>query len=486
MPMLSLKKIDIDLLLNDSNNPRKIEEGALELLSLSLRKFGLLSPIYITSSGKILSGHQRTSVLRSLGEEHVFVCVVSEGYSKSELGAVNFMYNKEIQELNRLDRTLGKDELEEIYSTMKNKLIEMPDVDDISSNLKNIEMIRMDELNHNYRPTRVSLKNSSMLYSKTKSVIPVIINEENFIINGEARAALYDKKYGVVPCIRSIGITQEIFRFITGGYSFKGIEDSIRVEQGRHMVAWSYNLNILNSMGGKKLHAMPHDMRFKYIRNNFPSILDFGSGNGKQSAALRRCHEDYTLFEPFAPGKKSRFSIKETYDIINAFLTRLENPKPFSAVIALAVLNSVPFKEDEEKVCTLLKFLSTGSKFLHVSSRNKETMHYSFKVSSGLKLKDMGEGSFVSSGLKTKIQRFHDVRDLDLLFGSGSNQKSIYGDSGFVHACIYNPEYKIEKEQLLEAVEFEFGLKYNDRVFEGVRDRAIKVFSERYDRLKAN
>lgn len=43
------------------------------------------------------------------------------------------------------------------------------------------------------------------------------------------------------------------------------------------------------------------------------------------------------------------------------------------------------------------------------------------------------------------------------------------------------PIYAIDKKELLEAVEFEFGMDYYNRVFVDLKKRALKVFSARYD-----
>jgi hypothetical protein len=97
-----------------------------------------------------------------------------------------------------------------------------------------------------------------------------------------------------------------------------------------------------------------------------------------------------------------------------------------------------------------------------------------------VKIKDGQGSSFISSGTKTKVQRFHSVEELIEKFSEGNVEiKSI--SSGYAFIKVINPLYTIQKEQLLEAVNFEFGINYYGRVFHDLRDRAIDLFGKRYD-----
>lgn len=46
---------------------------------------------------------------------------------------------------------------------------------------------------------------------------------------------------------------------------------------------------------------------------------------------------------------------------------------------------------------------------------------------------------------------------------------------------IDNPKFDIDKKELLEAVEFEFGIKYFDSVFDELKQKALQIFSVKYD-----
>lgn len=71
---------------------------------------------------------------------------------------------------------------------------------------------------------------------------------------------------------------------------------------------------------------------------------------------------------------------------------------------------------DLRKVVVLLKFLSTGAKTLIVSSRNMTDYGKAKSNHTATKVADLREGSFVSTGHKTKIQNFHSEENFQAYF----------------------------------------------------------------------
>ena len=62
------QKLSIDVLKEDPRNARKIDDGALQGLAVSIETFGDLSSIvYNTRTGHLVAGHQRMKTLRSAG-----------------------------------------------------------------------------------------------------------------------------------------------------------------------------------------------------------------------------------------------------------------------------------------------------------------------------------------------------------------------------------------------------------------------------------
>ena len=478
--MFSLKKVEIRNVLGDINNPRILSDDRFKLLRLSLSKFGLLSPLFITRTGKLLSGHQRTKTLKAMGEKYIYCAVVAD-LPKSATNAVNFAFNKELQEI------VSNEETEVDVKEKQDQLLEylesLDDVEDKFYYLKKTTLIHKTEIIQTQLKDKKSQGNSALLYMKAKVIIPLILDENNNIINGNARYQYYSTMFDEIPCLVVKGITNDVFKYITANYSLKGKEDNIRLEQRRHQVANSLSGVYSNVLVGDVLADGSEAFRSKYMKTHYERILDFGAGNGKQTVFARHKGHDITLFEPFATaGEGLAFSLKETYHSLENTLKELTKEEPFNLVVANAVLNSVPFEADLKKVVTLLKFLSAGAKTLIVSSRNITSLRTNKDSSTATKISELGDKAFVSTGNKTKIQNFHTTNDIEKLFGKGGKFKT---KAQYTFYRIDYPKYTISKQELLEAVDFEFGIRYNNRTFTDIRDRAMLVFSERYDSFLA-
>lgn len=84
----------------------------------------------------------------------------------------------------------------------------------------------------------------------------------------------------------------------------------------------------------------------------------------------------------------------------------------------------------------------------------------------------------ISGLISQKTQRFYDEKDLVEMFGGVGERKGAYSK-----ILVVNPRYTIGLEELVEAVRFEFGIKYIDRRFNEITERAIKVFTKRWEEI---
>jgi len=85
---------DIDDLIENKDNPRRLSKKRAEELKKSLEKFGMCQPIVIQSDGKLIGGHQRLKTLRSLGIDSVPVAIPSRELSKREAKELTIILNK--------------------------------------------------------------------------------------------------------------------------------------------------------------------------------------------------------------------------------------------------------------------------------------------------------------------------------------------------------------------------------------------------------
>ena len=68
-----------------SYNPRQIDPESVEALKHSINTMGLIKPIIVTKEGLILAGHQRSTVMRSIGITHCPAFVISETNQTDEV-----------------------------------------------------------------------------------------------------------------------------------------------------------------------------------------------------------------------------------------------------------------------------------------------------------------------------------------------------------------------------------------------------------------
>lgn len=88
------EKRSIDDLSENVDNPRRLTKKRAEDLKKSLKKFGVCQPIIIQKDGKIIGGHQRLKILRSIGVNEVSVAIPSRTLSKREAKELTIGLNK--------------------------------------------------------------------------------------------------------------------------------------------------------------------------------------------------------------------------------------------------------------------------------------------------------------------------------------------------------------------------------------------------------
>lgn len=99
---MEFKKLKIDTLIPASYNPRKAlkpGDAEFEKIKNSITEFGFVDPIIVNSDMTIIGGHQRWSVLKTLGYTEVD-CVVIE-IDKTKEKALNIALNKVTGEWNK-------------------------------------------------------------------------------------------------------------------------------------------------------------------------------------------------------------------------------------------------------------------------------------------------------------------------------------------------------------------------------------------------
>ena len=468
MKSISLKLVSLPIsnLQFDRTNPREADGEFYDLLKLSIQHLGLLSPIYVDQFGKILSGHQRTSILRSLGYEAVPAIVVQMKEGSEWSAAVNVLFNRVLQEFHTV---------EEDYRTLREEAVHtleaLPEQKDAFAPLKKMRLASAAELAQVSQAQQANAKeqkylHAQVLYRKIGVMVPVISNGTK-IINGLVRGSSYAKVQKSFPVIEAPADCEIVFKAITAIYNMEKMRDVLRVGARRSFFTIK-PLAALNSFISREVLISTNALKWFY-KQNFRRILDFGCGNAQQSAPLRQMGVHISLFEPFVINRSGKFGFVQTRKIIESFLDDLEQNGLFDLVYSNAVLNSIPFESDRRKVVVLLKFLSSRAKIFALGTR-----------------RDLGKTTFLGQD-KTGIAATKSLVKLQTSFTK--DQLHEYFDhkgnvdyySSTIIYLVQNPQRQIEREELLDAVRMEFGFHYYDRQFKSLQNRAMAIFGALYD-----
>lgn len=135
MALITAKKKLVELIPADYN-PRRISESARKGLRSSIETFGLVQPIvWNKTTGNVVSGHQRLTILQEIGEVETTVVVVELDSIMEK--ALNVTMNNKIIEGEFDDDMLSvilseiKEELPDLFADVSLDALEMPSWDNV-------------------------------------------------------------------------------------------------------------------------------------------------------------------------------------------------------------------------------------------------------------------------------------------------------------------------------------------------------------------
>ena len=492
-----IELVDIESLKGASYNPREAEDWKLELLKLSLLKFGFLSPIYATPQGEILSGHQRHFLSQEIGLNKVPVCFL-EKVTEENKKHVNICFNRATNDFLQHENT--KNVSEKLKpKEIKKELSLLPDLEPEEISQRALEFELMDtgelekinagSLSHHRNPANVSL----FLFG-VEAFLPIIIDEESRIINGRERfKGVIRKDFTKYPVIRvkteQAKALYSLFNHLTMSFTLhKQYRDMLRhnafrrrLNENRYKVSLALVFGIGRTMRSKDFDLSKQSIREKFERIYGDTILDFGAGQLRDCRYLREHGFRCVPFEPYYAKGKS-IDKPASIKIVRDFLSALHTGISFSAITLGAVFNSIPFIEDCKHVLTLLAALSLRDQApVYTVTRSVADGLYrkrdGYRKDSSFFL-DYEEENFVSIGgytSKPKVQRYFTPKSFYDFFKPYFSTVYTYLHNNVVKALARDAK-KISKEQLDEALEFEFDLPYPDGSRMGLVREAKQAF----------
>lgn len=494
-------------------NPRKADKDRLDLVELSLRKFGWLLPIYADKNGEILSGHQRHLVAKNLGAWHVPVVRVPTFKIERRMG-INVLYNRATNDMYKMRSTKElKDDLMQRLAEI-DRIKSLPDLQvDTPAwypvmKSKLVSALRLIQINGRWSEQHAIVM-AGQLKANGLPQMPVICTKDNRVLNGLARLT-YAVSSGadvveVVYVDTSVGDeVQSMLNLLTMDYNIQErYEDLLRYNSFRRK---NQRVQILtptfledflrhfiktgNRNGAFELSNPRHVELWKEYYGT--RVVDFGAGLCDKTEILQGMGVDAVAFEPFFLAKDNEnIDTEAARELTKKFLARVADKTEWDSIFIASVFNSIPFVQDRLHVVALVAALCSEHTKLHTAAICTESDRWFNHTRGDLKKShDTSSGGFALDyepriiisdiALKPKVQKYHTETEFKTLVQHGFRHVETFltAKNGLVMAVGSNPR-KIGTNELRAAIEFEFDVPHPGGKRLGLVDEAKAAFSER-------
>lgn len=487
---MKIEVVSTDDIRPSTYNPRQADPERLELVKLSLTKLGWLLPIYADAGGEILSGHQRHYV----ATEMMGMTQVPVAYTKAmtlpQRKAINIAFNRGTNDME--SHTLTGSLADEIRkSGVVDMAAKLPDVAGTmpiaDAHLEPIAPI----LKANKGRWSRHAKNVSRLLIHRGVEMPVIVNEDNRVINGIGRLEQYAiQKYSQIDILRLpndiAAVAEVMLNLLTMDFDLhRRYSDELRYNSFRRAYTTRKQLGVgmtfaaINS--GKRMEFdilnPSHASGWKKVYGD--SILDFGAGHLWETNLLRKAGCRVSPFEPYHVGQGGQIDKVKSLELTDEFLKDVATGVGWDSIFLSSVLNSVPFEADRFHIIQLLSALAQpvddrpqGAKVYAVAlSTANDSWRDNTAQKTGLNKTHYDRPSFrldhepgvaLADFLDVpKIQKYHSMPEFQALFASGFSKAST-NHVGTNCQGVFGDPLPVDPAKLAAAIAFEFDMPYPD------------------------
>lgn len=471
-------------------NPRSFDPKRFALIKESLKKLGWLLPAY-ECNGVLLSGHQRTRAWKELGYKEIPVVHV-DGLSPEEMRGLNILFNVATNDFRRMN-------LSEQLSTENLKI---PAQQKDLYPCMNYEMCGVEDLLVKYGISYGDADGWQFTKSMlTKGVlIPLVISSDDKIANGIKRLfAMAKAGIDRVPIVR----TQLPAKYIEHYLNKISMDFDLKRTYSTQMRYGSFRrLRLKREWLGHgfsawiRMHEFPRCEMFDHtlpenaekLRRRFgDEIIDFGAGHFHETEMLRSIGMTVHAFEPYHVTHQDKPNLKRSRELTQIFLWEIASTKKIDSIVISSVFNSIPFKEDRDKVLTICAALSDKVFICTRAERDPQfqnaigrTNYSETQFSHANMLANYESNTILGEIISgaPKAQKFYTLPEL-------KEQVEKYyfnvvgfdaGNNVYAHGSTAR---KIDKKKLREAIEFEFNLPYPNDESLGMVKEAITAFKKR-------
>jgi len=350
------------------------------------------------------------------------------------------------------------------------------------------------------------------LFDSTGVIQPLVITADKRIVNGVGRF-FYCLSKGIkeFDCVVIPGNEAKLASLMLNKLTMdfeldKKYGDVLRYNSYRRScgirdwLGMTYTIGLTNK-SSKEIDIFNPVHKYQFESVYGKTILDFGAGMMEEVEILNKNGFKAVPLEPFVLRKKEdgkghydELDIHRARRLIGEFLDEVENGISFDSVISQTVLNSIPFRQDREMYLLLLSFFCDENTVAYIGTngagRIKQTLENSVSKTKELQSTrlfrlEYEENITIGDIKKTpKVQKFHSEQEFAELIIPYFKEIKYLAKDIRIYAICKAPTLNFSKEQLIEAIDFEFNLPYPNNQRLNMHVRAKEVLLKRWEKLK--
>lgn len=501
--------VALDKIHASTYNPRKSDPKRLDLLELSLRKLGFVSPIVVDQGGEIISGHQRSFVAGRMGVKMVPVTVIPR-MTLEERKSLNIVFNRATNDLKRSDTCktvteyVSKFDIEALAKDLPDLT---PDTPEFYPCMHTTTGDSFSLLKKNASKINQYATNMYGTLNRKKIELPTVVDEDDNVVNGIGRVSYYaQRKVRPIPVCRVTNAQAQfanlMLNYLTMDFDIQNrYADTLRHNsfmRSRNTrnggLGCGFYKGIWPKLRCEDTMILEGRKKEEWVSRFGTSIVDFGAGKLNNTRILRESGLQCSAFEPYFIATRESISKQESLKIDRKFLAEIADRRKFSAIFISSVFNSVPFMADRMAIATICSALSSPETICvcwtqGVNSGNNIGIAREEKGKNAAKQLTFNvdyEPNVVLGDFSSlpKVQKYHSNREIfDIFSPVYSNVYRLDQIDNFVYMeCrgtkldVNNSEYM---ERLRKAIEFEFNLPYPDGSHAGLVEEAKEAFGKR-------
>lgn len=504
-----MRLVDADQLRPSTYNPRQADPERLGLVELSLRKLGWLLPVYASSTGEVLSGHQRHLVATERIGCRQLPAVFVGDMDLQQRKAINVVFNRATNDLDRGDTPATLTD-----AIHQSGILELaaglpdlePDTEAFYPCLQYRDVPIAPLLKANRGRWINYARNIASTLDRRGIRMPVVVGPGWDVINGIGRLQLAAERRRTT--IRVVDVPEEKVAFARAMLNLLSMdfdlatryEDLLRYNSfrrarrtrsrfGQPVLGRGFLFAVIGSKQAYSFDIRKPGHMKRWVRQHGSTIIDFGAGHLHETDLLRSVGIDVTPFEPYHLGEDNEIDKHASVGMTRAFLHHVAAGKSWSSIFIASVLNSVPFLDDRRHIVTLVAALasrdtgvyacasSTDSQgWININGadrldpRASKTIQFKLDYESGIAVGDVAT--------KPKVQKYHTQVEFHRLFAERFLRVAISEQVNNIQAVCSRPR-KVDEQALREAIAFEFDLPYPDGSRMGLVREALDAFSHR-------